>query len=704
MSRYEVWEPMYNAYQEFARSCLVEDRSLLWPDRPLWTPANVAGLKRALVDEPALGKESFEDKLEIQLANQPPEMWGVLADAYSVYCIVPDTMRPATKREALARLAQRALLPLPDAHHPIWKAIELGFCNPGQRYWQKYREIWFLLILAEQLKQSSNRSGILQDRNAMQTLLDSCLLKVAAPTDRAADMRHALLYLAFPDFYEPIVSSGDKKKILDSFKGRLAGKVPQDMDEALHDIHQVLEKEEAVPPSTHFFYGPLLKPMWRGTTKPPAPPVVMQPSSPSAALGGAVSDLFKILTFTRNVIIYGPPGTGKTYIANQAARALVKQQLTAPVPESYVLQQVVEDNPFYALLALGMHLAGSDKHYSVGQIREFPIMKIRNRSRPMKTEAQTIWGRLQEHTTPESATVGLTDRREPYLFDKDSQGRWYLTEGGRHYVEDALGDTLEALRQSGRKPGDAEDYVTSVAFHQSYSYEDFVEGFRPVGPNEIEIVPGKFREICGQAAANPQAKYVLIIDEINRGNISKIFGELITLLEDDKREGEPGAFAVDLAYSHTRFTIPGNLYIVGTMNTADRSIALLDVALRRRFAFFELLPEPELLHGMTIRTDQGDQLDLEDLLAALNTRISKQLGPDCQIGHSYFMRVNSIESLEFAWNGQILPLLKEYFYSQPDRLAEVLEPYLKGQEEGDFRREGEDLVIALADLARATLP
>ncbi len=173
------------------------------------------------------------------------------------------------------------------------------------------------------------------------------------------------------------------------------------------------------------------------------------------------------------------------------------------------------------------------------------------------------------------------------------------------------------------------------------------------------------------------------------------------MLEDDKREGKPASFPIELAYSHLKFTVPDNLYIIGTMNTADRSIALLDVALRRRFAFYELLPDPSLLNGKVIADEEGDQVDLEKLLEALNERICKVLDPDHQIGHSYLMKVKTLDELEFAWNNQILPLLREYFYSQPDRLNNILEPYLKDQENGDdLTMEGSDLVVALSQLAK----
>ncbi len=164
---------------------------------------------------------------------------------------------------------------------------------------------------------------------------------------------------------------------------------------------------------------------------------------------------------------------------------------------------------------------------------------------------------------------------------------------------------------------------------------------------------------------NSSKSYVLIIDEINRGNISKIFGELITLIEDDKRE----TLSLTLPYSHEPFTVPKNLYIIGTMNTSDRSIATIDIALRRRFKFIEMMPRPELLKDKNV----GD-VNLEKLLKTLNERISYLLDRDHQIGHSYFMNWEKydVETLKNVWFDSIMPLLNEYFYSDWDKLQNVL--------------------------------
>lgn len=160
---------------------------------------------------------------------------------------------------------------------------------------------------------------------------------------------------------------------------------------------------------------------------------------------------------------------------------------------------------------------------------------------------------------------------------------------------------------------------------------------------------------------------VIVIDEINRGDVSKIFGELITLIEEDKRIGKEHQMTVTLPYSRETFGVPDNLYIIGTMNTADRSIALLDTALRRRFDFEEMMPKPELLRGKDI-----ESVDLELLLTKINDRIKNEYDRDHQIGHSYLMGVENKEQLERAYKNRILPLLNEYFYNDIDTVSKIL--------------------------------
>ena len=214
--------------------------------------------------------------------------------------------------------------------------------------------------------------------------------------------------------------------------------------------------------------------------------------------------------------------------------------------------------------------------------------------------------------------------------------------------------------------------VEFVTFHQNYAYEDFIEGIRPkIKEKELayELHEGIFKKFAKAAAeAEDDKRFVLIIDEINRGNIAKIFGELITLIEDSKRLGEADEARATLPYSGDLFGVPANLYLIGTMNTADRGIALLDMALRRRFDFHELMPKashdevPDAVSGVNCQT----------LLAEMNKRIVKHLDRDHQIGHTYLMDVKTLEDLARVFQTKIVPLLQEYFYDNWEKMRLVL--------------------------------
>ena len=244
-------------------------------------------------------------------------------------------------------------------------------------------------------------------------------------------------------------------------------------------------------------------------------------------------------------------------------------------------------------------------------------------------------------------------------------------------------------------------HLTTVTFHPSFTYEDFLEGLSVDTTDEGEVKyehePGVFKEFAERARLDYEntpvdeiaPKYVLIIDEINRGNIAQIFGETITTLEADKRLDQENETTVSLAHTGTPFTVPPNLYLIGTMNTADRSIALVDAALRRRFRFISFPPDYESLyehHDFTSRSDIQETIqrggsDFEVLLALsiealhnLNEKIidSPDLGKGKQIGHSYFINVEDVNDIVDAWRFEILPLLEEYHFGQFNRIQEEL--------------------------------
>lgn len=221
--------------------------------------------------------------------------------------------------------------------------------------------------------------------------------------------------------------------------------------------------------------------------------------------------------------------------------------------------------------------------------------------------------------------------------------------------------------------------VELVQFHPSYSYEDFVQGFRPDAKGVFQLQDGVLLAFCQRAAQDPERPYFLLIDELNRGNLSRIFGELLLLLEADKRGAD---HAVRLPYAPAdapRFFVPANVFIIGTMNLADRSLAPLDYALRRRFAFVELAPEfgaplQEFLQAQGVPASVIEQLVAR--LTELNQVIADdpELGPDYRIGHSYFCQpptepAAAPEWLRLILEQEIVPLLDDYWLDQPAKAA-----------------------------------
>ena len=230
---------------------------------------------------------------------------------------------------------------------------------------------------------------------------------------------------------------------------------------------------------------------------------------------------------------------------------------------------------------------------------------------------------------------------------------------------------FEELRQ--------EERVEFVTFHQNYTYEDFIEGIVPVLKSKnllYELRDGVFKRISSRASDHPDERHVLIIDEINRGNIAKIFGELITLIEPSKRSGREDEAMVTLPYSQERFSVPDNLYLVGTMNTADRGIALLDTALRRRFDFIEKMPDLDFVE------EDIEGVDGQAMLKAMNERITVYLDREHQIGHTYLIGVTTIDGLAETFQRRIMPLLQEYFYDDWKKIRLVLNenPFIRERE------------------------
>jgi DNA polymerase III delta prime subunit len=416
---------------------------------------------------------------------------------------------------------------------------------------------------------------------------------------------------------------------------------------------------------------------------------------------------FNILNKKKQFFFYGPPGTGKTFTAKKIAREFIKESQT----------KFFTDEQYNEYVLSMINKVSHEKGFELKKQTDNQII-LKNSQKEIRIYLNYSKSGKQ---TPHDCYVGISQSVIDFLNQTDDENRFVLIlnndvknfvliphqfiiknvklSGGENWNSDGNGDhsfhihVYDEKSQFRANDDYSENYVDcgdflsnieilfnshgkscnkleKVTFHQSFSYEEFIEGIRPKTDDKINqvtypIEDGIFKRLSKCASLHDKENFVLIIDEINRGNISKIFGELITLLENDKRGDE-----VTLPYSKKLFSVPENLYIIGTMNTADRSLVHIDAALKRRFGQYELMPDYSLLDSKI------DKIHLGTLLENINQKIINAGFRDNQIGHSYFMTdknpITTREELQFAFAYDIVPLLKDTFYDDDKILKDIL--------------------------------
>lgn len=369
-----------------------------------------------------------------------------------------------------------------------------------------------------------------------------------------------------------------------------------------------------------------------------------------------------------NQILFGAPGTGKTYALRNEYFPKYTISEKSISPESY-FEEIVSGLTWWQTIALALLEVGTSKVNDILENRWVSKKAVLSESKNVRA---TIWGNLQFHTIIESKTVNYTQRQTPYIFDKTKDKKWELLENELKEQAPEIYDILDSVNNFKPNPNKEIKHYVFTTFHQSFSYEDFIEGIKPVmeeGKETIsyQIENGIFKDLCLKAQNDTENRYAIFIDEINRGNVSAIFGELITWIEPDKRIGAVNELKLKLPYSKREFGVPKNVDIIGTMNTADRSVEALDTALRRRFSFVEIQPNPSVL----LNSEYQD-VDLKQLLEMINQRIEVLVDKDHQIGHSYFIGIQNLEDLKQTFKDKIIPLLEEYFYGDFGKIGLVL--------------------------------
>lgn len=671
--------PILSAARHWLDTCLIGDGSVFTAES-LWTASNLEALRVAFVEQPDTSADDFMTKLLRQTSRLSPQVKRLTAEVVWALLLFPSNIAADTKRGHIRRLWESSKTAFPEDSTWLSDASLRGIGSGGTGYNNhRPRELAYLLTLACEIKKlpAPSRKSIINEYDAF----TGWIAKVPMIGNR--QFPHMLRYLAFPDRVERMASNGERRAVLEAFSVAKAAVTRQwsdrQLDEALLTLRQ--QQQQKFPGQPLDFYDPPLREVWQeGGPGPGNPPVEEPPET--------VEDSTAVSLPTgpaRNIIYYGPPGTGKTRLITILQRAYVEKNVDTDA-NAWLEEQVAEYGWRPVIAAAMANLGAPTK---VAQIREHPWVqaKVRERKRSGSVH-QTIWGYLLEHTPESNEYVKNAVRRVPFIFDRDRDGLWKLASDWREQDEEAA-ELTNALSAGIGASASKMPLWRMVTFHPSFGYEEFVRGIRPVASEDgtesgFQVVDGEFKSLCDLARRFPKKRFALFIDEINRANIAKVFGELITLIEPDKRikvddTGRVTAgIQVHLSGSQGRerseppFGVPANLDIYGTMNTADRSIALLDIALRRRFEFVEMAPDYVVLDRKV------GNVQLDRLLRRINDRLEFLLDRDHRIGHGYLTNVDSLAGLREVFAKRVIPLLQEYFFDDLSRVATVLTTSAKG--------------------------
>ena len=364
----------------------------------------------------------------------------------------------------------------------------------------------------------------------------------------------------------------------------------------------------------------------------------------------------------KNIIYTGVAGTGKTYRLQQIAKQYT--ELLPVVNADKLLKALLEPlswREVICLIFLNNYQQGR-KLLKVPEIIDHQFFRMKAQLNDRKENLnQTAWGTLMMYSDKNSVRVKYHRRASQSYFDKDDSSNWFLLADSLPLLADLQNklDDYQAAIHSQFQPNYLQpklERFSFVSFHQAYGYEEFVEGIRPHiadnGQMSYRIESGAFLRLCQQAKHDPSHRYAMLIDEINRANVARVFGELMSLIEPSKRAGQTDSLSVNLAYSRQPFSVPSNVDIYATMNSQDHSLAPLDMAFRRRFEFIECQPQPQLLGKVMAN---GIEIDLAKLLTVLNERISQNLAKDSQLGHSFLWGIDSLQALSAAFSQSIIP-------------------------------------------------
>ena len=698
MSRYlpkkEDASFVFEAAERWRDTCLMQDESMLG-GKNVWSAKNLnADFMKEFADVVMLVEapgNNFLEKLTFQLKEikATPDTYQLIAEALWVMYLPcgPSFIRPHAKKDTIKKLWE---IPRAESSAKFLDEKYLrneymgGFAHPGTAFGLNiWAELLTFLLFALTVKNwdSKEQADYLKndDGTKIARLWDEWprqweerIPSLPAKKTKNRQIRHMMLYLLFPDYFERAFSGSGKKRIVRAFTNRR----PRDMawseiDDTIRSVRA--EQEKSFGTAEIDFFAPPLSREWKNRMQ------HIRDQRKGAKQGGGAAPVIPsrkdLPDIPLNRIFYGPPGTGKTYHTVNATLEIL-------------------DSKFYQenrgkRSALKTRFNDLKKEKRVGMVtfhQSFGYEEFVEGIRPMLEE--------DEHATVEyELKTGIfKDMCEQAQSIEPSV---QFDEAIEELKEECTDNPIELLTVSGKsftieyRGGKTFRYKTASALHPEKDHPVNIENikhvYRGADPDDfyastyilpiVNYVKENYELDETEGSDEPNLPHVLIIDEINRGNISRIFGELITLIEESKRLGEEEETTVKLPYSLKEFGVPSNLYIIGTMNTADRSIALLDTALRRRFRFVEMMPDASVVKDKADNPIVIEGVQIQTLLAKMNERIEALYDRDHQIGHSFFLRLKgsqSIETLADIFEYEILPLLQEYFYDDWEKINLVL--------------------------------